>query len=331
MTDKSLNKNTNNFDVKLKFDRYDDRTWVNKDNFPEFESQYQQSQDDSSLSDTSSVEFEIHIKMVKNLKIEKIEDTKKIWIPMTTVYGANGVKLFIKHKIIEMVYAYEDSDWEIVSMSIIKLYHNKQKQKGNINFKDIKMYGTVFNYNGFALQAVESKTLNSCVPEYILKLYNNPEETNPRKRLVKLTMDKILQELNMNTIDEGCSIAQIAIFCDIHKITYYALDFKYKLFETNNHKGYRSDLPRLIFICANNHLYPIDDPKKRETIFKTCSVIGGKLNKYKSQQKFENVKLRYNERLKNYVLLPDMSFYSLLAKVKNGWYHDMTATIVNLE
>ena len=39
---------------------------------------------------------------------------------MTTVYGGdNGIKLFIKHKIIEMVYAYEDSDWEIQSISII--------------------------------------------------------------------------------------------------------------------------------------------------------------------------------------------------------------------
>ena len=71
MSDKPSNKNTktstNNFDVKLKFDKDvdNDRTWVNKDTFTEFESEYQQSQDDSSLSDTSSVEFEIHIKMKK--------------------------------------------------------------------------------------------------------------------------------------------------------------------------------------------------------------------------------------------------------------------------
>ena len=64
-----------------------------------------------------------------------------------------------------------------------------------------------------------------CVPEYILITYNNPKETNPRKRLAKLTMDTILQELNMKTIDEGCSIAHRAVFCDIHEITHYALDF----------------------------------------------------------------------------------------------------------
>ena len=40
------------------------------------------------------------------------------------------------------------------------------------------------------LQALNSKTLNACVPEYLLQLYNNPEETKPRKRVAKLTMGK---------------------------------------------------------------------------------------------------------------------------------------------
>ena len=57
---------------------------------------------------------------------------------MTTVYGGdNGVQLFIKHKIIEMVYAYEDSDWEIQSMSIMKLYKQKKKQQATVNFREI--------------------------------------------------------------------------------------------------------------------------------------------------------------------------------------------------
>ena len=117
---------------------------------------------------------------------------------MTTVYGEdNGIKLFLKHKIIEMVYAYEDSDYEIQSMNIIKFYKQKKKQQATTNVREIKMYGTIFNYTGFGLQALNSKTPNACVPEYLLQLYNNPEETNPRKRLATLTMDKILQELNM--------------------------------------------------------------------------------------------------------------------------------------
>lgn len=74
------------------------------------------------------------------VKVEtKKEETKKIWIPLTTVYGGtNGVKLFIKHKIIEMVYAYEDSDWEIQSMSIVKLYTQKRNKNYKQNSEKLK-------------------------------------------------------------------------------------------------------------------------------------------------------------------------------------------------
>ena len=59
--------------VSLEIDGDGDRTWINKNRFDEFESDYQQSQDDSSLSTTSSVEFEIHIRMVQiETKLEEI-------------------------------------------------------------------------------------------------------------------------------------------------------------------------------------------------------------------------------------------------------------------
>ena len=84
----------------------------------------------------------------------------------------------------------------------------EKQQQATTDLCEIKIYGAIFNYTGFGLQALIGKTPDACVPEYILITYNNPKETNPRKRLAKLTMDKILQELNMKTIDEGCSIAQ---------------------------------------------------------------------------------------------------------------------------
>ena len=61
----------------------------------------------------------------------------------------------VQNKIIAMVYAYEDSTWEIQSMSITKFY--KKKQQATIDFSEIKMYGTIFNYTGFALQALIGK------------------------------------------------------------------------------------------------------------------------------------------------------------------------------
>ena len=88
--------------------------------------------------------------------------------------------------------------------------------------------------------------------------------------------------------DEGCCIAQIAKLCNERTAMYYALDFKHKLFETNKDNTPRNDLPRLIFICANNHLYTITDEGKRETISKTCSKVGGSIKTYRTQQEFEH-------------------------------------------
>ena len=82
------------------------------------------------MSTAVHIEFEIHVKMVK--VATKKEETKKIWVPMTTVYGGdNGIKSFFKHKIIEMVYAYEDSDWEIQSIIIISFTSNKETTNNN--------------------------------------------------------------------------------------------------------------------------------------------------------------------------------------------------------
>ena len=88
-----------------------------------------------------------------------------------------------------------------------------------------------------------------------LAKYNNKDETNPRKKIARPTMSKLLNELSMSSIDEGCSCSQVIHFCSLHKIVYYILDFRYKLFESNNHMKYRTDLPRLVFMCAIGHMY----------------------------------------------------------------------------
>ena len=77
-------------------------------------------------------------------------------------------------------------------------------------------------------------------------------------------MKAVINDLGMVREDEGCCIAQIANLCNKRKVTYYALDFKHKLFETNKEPTPSNDLPRLFFICANNHLYPITDEEKEK-------------------------------------------------------------------
>ena len=128
----------------------------------------------------------------------------------------NGVKPHIKNIMMNTVYAWEDSGVEIQKIILNKLYIRKAKQDLSQDIKHIKMYGTVFDYLGYGLMAQHGKIPNACVPQYLLKLYNNEEETNPRRRLKKLTLEKIVEELGMASITDGCCTEQIIKFCEIH-------------------------------------------------------------------------------------------------------------------
>ena len=194
-----------------------DRYWVNKDRFWEFQNEYKKLQDEK--QNPMTVEMNIVVKL-KILGKPPKSLSKDAFLPMTTVYGGiQGVKLYLKKKVIDTVYAWEDSGAEIQQIIVKKLI-KKEKQDLSQDIKHIKMYGTVFNYLGYGLMAQQGEIPNACVPQYLLKLYNNEEETNPRKRLNKLTLDKIVEELGMNSITDGCNTEQIKRFCEIHKITY---------------------------------------------------------------------------------------------------------------
>ena len=295
-------------DLKHDWDARDERYWVNKAKFWEFLDEYNELQD----GQQNPVSVELHIIVeIKVIATGEMEN-KDAFIPTKTVYGGiQGVKLYLKKVVIDSVYAWEASATEIQHIFLNKLYIQKAKQNLSTDIKHIKMYGTVFNYLGYGLQARQGKIPNACVPQYLRELYNNDEETNPRKRLKKLTLEKIVEELGMVSITDGCDTEQIKKFCEMHKITYYALNYKYKTFDTNNHMNYNSNLPRLVFMCAENHLYPIEDEDSRATIFKTCSNIGGGLKKYKTQQHFENNTLKLNSTTKAFIHLEDMNFWAL--------------------
>ena len=70
-----------------------------------------------------------------------------------------------------------------------------------------------------------------------------------------------------------------------------------------------------MFMCANNHMYPVIDEERRETVFKTSSNIGGKINKYRTQQKVEH-KMQNGTEHQIYIHHNDMSFYGLLEHVQ---------------
>ena len=131
---------------------------------------------------------------------------------MTTVYGGNdGIKLFLKEQVMDSVYKWEDSGKEISSMEIQNLYINSKSVVNYYNFRTVKMYGTVFNYLGYMANAVN--TNDCCVPQLIFDTLHNPSENNPRKRIAKLTMKSVIDDLGMQREDEGCCIELIANFC----------------------------------------------------------------------------------------------------------------------
>ena len=87
-------------DVDLNFtdDDIHDRTWVDTDKFPVFHNDYNESQENSSLTESSEVQFRVKT-IIKDIDT-KNEETRVAFTDMATVYGGNeGIKLFLKNKL----------------------------------------------------------------------------------------------------------------------------------------------------------------------------------------------------------------------------------------
>ncbi len=63
-------------------------------------------------------------------------------------------------------------------------------------------------------------TNGCCVPRYMFELLNYNFETNPRKKIARLTMKNVIDDLGMLKEDEGCCIAQVADFWKKEKYHY---------------------------------------------------------------------------------------------------------------
>ena len=57
------------------------------------------------------------------------------------------------------------------------------------------MYHSNFDYCGYGLKCQNNEIPNSCVPSYILKLYNNKDETNPRKVIKTINNRNIIKKI----------------------------------------------------------------------------------------------------------------------------------------
>ena len=160
---------------------------------------------------------------------EMIGDTKihitEVCIEAQTVYGGDdGLKLYIKYKIMRLVRQLEDSALYIKNITLTNTYVSRRNQNVPVTVRQIRMYGTLYNCIGWGLDGGEYD--GACVPNYLLETYNNREETNPRNKISKLNMVKLLEILGMQNEYEGCSIEQIANLCNRYNITYYVMNFR---------------------------------------------------------------------------------------------------------
>ena len=196
----------------------------------------------------------------------------------------------------QLVNMLEDSETHIKNIALDNIYVSSRNQNAPVKFRQINMYGTLYTYKGYGLDT--NNYDGAYVPRHLLDTYNNQYVTNPRNKISKLDMAKLLEILGMQNLYEGCPIEQIANFRDKYKITYYVMNFRYKLFETSsNPKNNRHHKP-LVFLCANNHLYPIEKEEDRQNIFnKFASSIGGgikKLNITKEEDEDEEEETHLN-------------------------------------
>ena len=90
---------------------------------------------------------------------------------------------------------FEDSGTYIKNITSINMYASRRNRSIPIGLRQIRMYGTPYNYVGWGLDAYNYD--GACVPNYFLETYNNQDVTNPRNGISKLTMPKLLQILGM--------------------------------------------------------------------------------------------------------------------------------------
>ena len=256
---------TNHINVDLQFVEDTDRAWIDTNKFDEFHNNYEDSQENSSLNTSPEVQFRIRI-TIKDIDTGVLE-TKNVFPDTTTVYGGtDGIKLFLQDQVIQSVYRYERSGKGILSIELLGLYINSRSRRRDFSFRRLNIYGTYFNFTGFMLDAIH--TNGCCVPQYMFELLSNKLGMNPRTNIAILTMKNVLDDLGVFKEDEGCCIAQVDDFCKKRKVNFYALYYKHKLFETSKDEMPNNNLPRLVFKCANHHMYPVIDEERRETILK---------------------------------------------------------------
>ena len=179
---------------------------VNKVAFTSFIIEYEALQN----KQTNPLVVELKFRIETQQPEEEVQISEEFIIQETVYGGIQGLKLYIKYQVMKLVYKFEDSGTYIKNINLTNMYVSKRNQSISIDFRQIRMYGTLYNLIGFGLDAKDYD--GACVPNYLLATYNNQEVSNPRNKISKLDMPKLLEILGMQNMYEGCSIEQSANF-----------------------------------------------------------------------------------------------------------------------
>jgi hypothetical protein len=138
----------------------------------------------------------------------------------------------------------------------------------------------------------------TCVYDYVLKEYKKqiPSLTHEKLFAIFHSIDYLdhtnaqMMDKFMNRAKHGVSTSQTRLFCQKYNIPMKAFDYDgkcFELYEVEKKTKYRS----LIFKMMNNHMYPIADPKTRQSLTQKCvkvktGIIKGKEEKKEEYQPF---------------------------------------------
>jgi hypothetical protein len=142
------------------------------------------------------------------------------------------------------------------------------------------MYGAVVSYKESNVSEE-----NNCCYKFLLDHYC-------QKQIKKLSVQKLLDIFNETNPSAGVTTLQLEQFSIKYRTTMYALDIDLKVFHKYVPPNKNSNIDVLMFVCANNHMYPIILKSARDSIvarerLKECNRPSAKPKQLKQQYNHE--------------------------------------------
>lgn len=169
--------------------------------------------------------------------------------------------------------------------SNIQVMDKAQFKTQNVALQHVKMYrANPIKYN-FLDAKLNASLSNTCCIDYLANTFENVKGLKKVMTTEHLTKyfenlyyklgqccktnnDLDYGILNTEPFDGGISTFMLRIFCEEHNIPLYALDIDNKVFEKLNADPKRNTYPAIMYYVMDNHMYPIEDKRTRQSIVK---------------------------------------------------------------